>query len=74
MMINKIEINYFENTLKVGIEQVENNKINLYLPIGITKNDAECDENFIYKLVNSILPAKKKNIELHGNLNNNAED
>lgn len=70
-MMNKgIEINYFENSPKVGIEQLNNNIINLYLPIGVTKNDAECDDNFIYKLINSILPAKKKDIELYGNLNN----
>ena len=74
MMIDRIEINYFENSPKVGIEQLENNKINLYLPIGITKRDAENDENFIYKLINSILPAKKKDIQLHGNLNNNVGD
>ena len=74
MTNKKIEINYFENSPKVGIEQLNNNDniiINLYLPIGITKADAECDDNFIYKLINSILPAKKKSIELYGNLGNN---
>ena len=74
MMNNGIEINYFENYPKVGIEQLKNNIINLYLPIGVTKNDAESDDNFIYKLINSIIPAKKKDIELHGNLNNNKEN
>ena len=71
MMNNRIEINYFENSSRVGIEQLNNNSINLYLPIGVTKNDVENDDDFIYKLINSILPAKKKELELHGNLNNN---
>ena len=71
MMNKKIKINYFENSPKVGIEQLNDNIINLYLPIGVTKTDVERDDNFIYKLINSILPAKKKNIELYGNLSNN---
>ena len=73
--MNKIiEIKYYENSSKVGIEQINNNMINLYLPVGITKSDAENDELFIYKLINSILPAKKQDLELHGNLNNNTID
>lgn len=70
MMNKEIEINYIEKSSKVGIEQLSNNIINLYLPIGVTRNDVKSDDNFIYKLINSILPAKKKDIELYGNLNN----
>ena len=74
MMNKQIIINYFENTPKVGIEQLNNNIINLYLPIGVTEEDAINDDDFIYKLINSVLPAKKKEIELHGNLSNNNVD
>ncbi len=74
MKNNTIEINYIEKSPKVGIEQLDNNIINLYLPIGVNKSDVENDDNFIYKLINSILPAKKKEIDLHGNLNNDSVD
>ncbi len=70
-MNNAFDINYFENSSKVGIEQINNTLINIYLPIGVTKEEAESDENFIYKLLNSILPAKKKELMLNGNLNSN---
>ena len=66
----EITINYYENSNKVGIEQLDNNIINIYLPVGVEKIDVENDENFIYKLINSILPAKKKDLELNGNLSN----
>ncbi len=71
-MNKAFDINYFENSSKVGIEQINNTLINVYLPIGVTKKQAVADEDFIYKLLNSILPAKKKDIELKGNLNPNS--
>ncbi|MBR6133628.1 MAG: LlaJI family restriction endonuclease [Bacilli bacterium] len=67
-------INYYERSNKVGIEQLDNNIINIYLPVGVTKNDVENDDNFIYKLLNSILPAKKQELELNDNLNSNTEE
>lgn len=68
-MNNSFTINYIENSSKVGIEQRDGKIINIFLPIGVDKKMAEEDEDFIYKLINSILPAKKRSIELFGNLN-----
>lgn len=66
----ELTINYYENSNKVGIEQPDSNIIDIYLPVGVARTDVENDDNFIYKLINSILPANKKDLELNDNLNN----